>query len=134
MKTLTTLIAAALLVAASATATDAGFSAEARTKQCQAMREATLEYRVWLTAGAEYVDVKNPRIESGQLVYQRFGGEVRRDAAEVLKIEPLPPDTADQAFFDVLRATRLVEQRPSQWSKVFEAVDRWFCAVFRPAP
>jgi hypothetical protein len=52
-------------------------------------------YRVYLKQGAEYVDVDNPRVEHGQLVYHQYGGEVRQDADNLLKIEPRSPETAE---------------------------------------
>jgi hypothetical protein len=155
MKTMTALLAAALLVTAAATATEADPRAEAIARALrrvdaaetafrsappaaiaesmqQLCRHAPRDYRVWLTAGDEYIEVKHPRIEAGQLVYQRFGGEVRRDAAEVVKIEPVPPDTADQAYLAMVQSLQQhFGRRPSQLHKVFEAVDRWDCAVVR---
>src|SRR4030095_7642932 len=54
-----------------------------------------LEYRVWLKQGAEYVDVQNPRVEGTELVYNQYGGEVRQSAENLIRIEPLTPETAE---------------------------------------
>ena len=56
---------------------------------------APLAYRVYLKQGAEFVEVENPRVEHGQLVYEQYGGEVRQDADNLLKIEPRSPETAE---------------------------------------
>jgi hypothetical protein len=57
--------------------------------------KARLEYRVWLKQGAEYVDVQNPHVEGTELVYTQYGGEVRQSAENLIRIEPLTPETAD---------------------------------------
>jgi hypothetical protein len=54
-----------------------------------------LEYRVWLKQGAEYVDVQNPHVEGTELVYTQYGGEVRQSAENLIRIEPLTPETAE---------------------------------------
>jgi hypothetical protein len=57
--------------------------------------KARLEYRVWLKQGAEYVDVQNPHVEGTDLVYTQYGGEVRQSAENLIRIEPLTPETAE---------------------------------------
>jgi hypothetical protein len=78
--------------------------------------KARLEYRVWLKQGAEYVDVQNPHVEGTDLVYSQYGGEVRQSAENLIRIEPLTPETAEMIrqahlwnvnkFLTTLRANR----------------------------
>jgi hypothetical protein len=63
--------------------------------EATACPKARLEYRVWLKQGAEYVDVQNPHVEGTDLVYSQYGGEVRQSAENLIRIEPLTPETAE---------------------------------------
>ena len=90
--------------------------ADAIRRDCPTQR---LEYRVWLREGAEYIDVENPHVEHGQLIWQQYGGEVRQDAANLVKIEPLTPET-DEAIsnaiaFEIARSRLRARAEKDKW-------------------